>query len=106
MYRDALKGGPVSLINSQTGPGKNFTQPRVHLLVNPRIVAGGTRRLRSTAPPLDWAGCGGIEARRQGHRHRFCTIQRPKFDPAGRQKRESGWDTERLHVMLCRCAAV
>ena len=26
-YRDALKGGPVLLSNSQAGPGRNFTQP-------------------------------------------------------------------------------
>ena len=26
-YRDALRGGPVSLSNSQAGPGRNFTQP-------------------------------------------------------------------------------
>ena len=35
MYRDALKGGPVLLSNSQAGPGRNFTPPRVHILVNP-----------------------------------------------------------------------
>ena len=34
-YRDALKGGPVLLSNSQAGPGRNFSQPRDHLLVNP-----------------------------------------------------------------------
>ena len=34
-YRDALKGGPVSLSNSQAGQARNFSQPRAHLLVNP-----------------------------------------------------------------------
>ena len=34
MYRDALKGGPVLLSNSQTGPGTNFSQPRAHLIMN------------------------------------------------------------------------
>ena len=33
-YRDALKGGPVLLSNSQAGPGRNFSQPRVRLLVH------------------------------------------------------------------------
>ena len=34
LYRDALKGGPVLLCNSQAGSGINFTQPRAHHLVN------------------------------------------------------------------------
>ena len=34
-YRDPLKGGPVLLSNSQEGPGRNFSQPRDHLLVEP-----------------------------------------------------------------------
>ena len=34
MYRDGLKGGPVSLSNSQAGPGRNFSQLRAHLLVH------------------------------------------------------------------------
>ena len=40
-YRDALKGGPVSLSNSQAGQGTNFSQPRAHLLVNPCIRRTG-----------------------------------------------------------------
>ena len=40
-YRDALKGGPVSLSNSQAGQGTNFSQPRAHLLVNPCIGRTG-----------------------------------------------------------------
>ena len=34
MYINALKGGPVLLSNSQAGLGRNFSQPRAHLLVN------------------------------------------------------------------------
>ena len=34
LYRDALKGGPVLLSNSQAEPDRNFSQPRAHLLVN------------------------------------------------------------------------
>ena len=37
LYRDGLKGGPVLLSNSQAGEGRNFTQPRAHLLVNPSM---------------------------------------------------------------------
>ena len=33
-----LKGGPVSLSNGQAGPGRNFSQSRAHLLVNPCTV--------------------------------------------------------------------
>ena len=33
MYIDVLKGGPVLLSNSHAGTGRNFTQPRAHLLV-------------------------------------------------------------------------
>ena len=32
-YRDALKGRPVLLNNSQARPGRNVSQPRAHLLV-------------------------------------------------------------------------
>ena len=32
-YRDGLKGGPVLLCNSHSGPGRNFSQPRDHLVV-------------------------------------------------------------------------
>ena len=34
MYINALKGGPVLLSNSQAGQGRNFSQPRAHLLVH------------------------------------------------------------------------
>ena len=34
-YRDGLKGGPVLIPNSQAGTGRNFSEPRAHLLVNP-----------------------------------------------------------------------
>ena len=34
LYRDGLKGGPVLLSYSQAGPGRHFSQPRAHLIVN------------------------------------------------------------------------
>ena len=37
LYRDALKGGPVLLSNSQAEPDRNFSQPRAHLLVDPVV---------------------------------------------------------------------
>ena len=33
-YRDGLKGGPVLLSNSRALPGRKFSQPRAHLVVN------------------------------------------------------------------------
>ena len=35
LFRDPLKGGPVLLSSSQARPGRKFSQPRAHLLVEP-----------------------------------------------------------------------
>ena len=62
-YRYPLKGGPVLLSISQAEPGRNFSQPRARLLVDPcsllttltskgasgaamPAMAGGTDRIR------------------------------------------------------------
>ena len=50
MYRDALKGGPVSLSNSQAGPGRNCTQPtRTHFLVNPCTLCASPMKMALNA---------------------------------------------------------
>ena len=37
-YRAPLKGGPVLLSTTQAGPGRNFSQPRAHLIVEPCML--------------------------------------------------------------------
>ena len=43
-YRDALKGGPVLLSNSQARPGRNFSQPRAQPFSEALYACGGGRR--------------------------------------------------------------
>ena len=44
IYRDGIKGGPVLLSNSQSGPGRDFSQPRAQLLVAWLPLALGARK--------------------------------------------------------------
>ena len=50
VYRDGLKGGPVSLSNSQTGPCKYFSQHRVYILVH-LCIANCSNFLRCSRQP-------------------------------------------------------
>ena len=63
IYRDGLKGGPVLLSTSPAGSGRNFSQPRAHLLFHPCRPASSERSVKSNkrAMALEISGAKGHE---------------------------------------------